>query len=166
VSVEITAAIIGGLISGAVVLIGVVLANYLTRRQDREQHLKAAVRLISTKVTEALLYAGPKPPHPGRLDYGTPGFLAFNNVLDALYEVDLLSPGLRGKKMVEVRQLTGDINARLAAVQLRLHRGITLTMDEVWTLTIRCGDLNGAVFGEGHLIDELVRRYDQQGFGD
>ena len=165
-SVEITAAIIGGAISGAVVLVGILLAEYLARRRERDHQLRSAVRRLVLKVPEALTYAGPFPPDDRRLDYGSPGRVAFFDMNEDLAEIDLLSRRRGGKEMAQVREQVTDLSARLLAVQLRLGRDITLSMEEIWAITAKGSPLVNTVFGERQVNDELTRHYVEHGAGD
>jgi hypothetical protein len=165
VSVEIQAALIGGALSGAVVLVGVLLAEYLVRRRQREDQLKAAVQRLALTAAKALIYAGPTPPSPDRLSFGSAGWVAFNETYQVLYEIELLSRRGVSTHAKQVREQANDLNAKLFAVSSRLQRGIVLTEEELWSLTGDCGQLSVTVFGPSPYLEELFRRYDEQGFG-
>ena len=165
-SVEIEAAIIGGPISGAVVLIGVLLAEYLVRRRERDQRLRAAALRLSLKVIEALEYAGPNPPNPSRWDYGSPGSFVLNEVNEALAEIDVLCCRRLGKKMVELRDQADELNAMFFAASVRVQRdGKTLNRDDIWTITAACYPIVETVFGKRQARDALVQKYVGHGFG-
>ena len=166
VSVEITAALVGGLLSGAVVLLGVLLAEGLRRRGGRYEELRRATLTVGMRLPVAMVYLTDTPPDSQRLTVGSPGWIIYQEVLTALVEVDAASRPRRTKNRARIREANEDISARLFAANFRFvtsgHRQV-VTHEEILSMTGRVGDLNGAVFGKRKPVDELLLRYEQDG---
>jgi len=96
---------------------------------------------------------------------GSAGWVAFNETYQVLYEIELLSRRGGSTHAKQGREQANDLNAKLFAVSSRLQRGIILTEEELWSLTGDCGQLSVTVFGPSPYLEELFRRYDEQGFG-
>jgi hypothetical protein len=156
------AAIIGGVISGAVVLLGVFLAESLARARDRHDRLRRATQVISLKAPLVLGYLSPEPTDPLGLATGTPGWDLYAAVFAALMEADAASRPLLTRKRKKVRCVVDEITARLVAAHMRWVRSKdTVSRDQVLSLPTR--ELNSAVFGDRRNIDDLWKHYLAEG---
>lgn len=69
---EIRAAIIGGLLSGVVVLVGVVVAEQLRRAGSRRKELRETALTVVLHIPVAMTYLTDRPPDTLRLSVGSP----------------------------------------------------------------------------------------------
>jgi hypothetical protein len=156
------AAVIGGVISGAVVLLGIFLAEWLARARDRQDRLRRATLVISLKTQQVLGYVSQKPTEPRGLTRGSPGWDLYDAVFAALIEADAASRPLLTRKRKKVRSAVNEIAARLVAAQQRWECfKDTVSSDQVQSLPTF--DLNCAVFGERTNIDDLWHGYFDKG---
>src|ERR1700674_3617252 len=160
-SVEVHAAIVGGLISGGVVLLGVFLAEWLHRRRDRHNVLVDATRTIARALHPALYYLTGESPEFQGANFGSPGFAAQQELREAFVAADTATrPRLTAKRR-EIRAALDDIMARAFAADLRHSRGIVLTRAEFESFPL--SSLTRAVFGSRDFLDEMLVRYSKDG---
>jgi hypothetical protein len=161
ISDAIQAAIIGGVISGAVVLLGVFLAEWLARARDRHDRLRRATEVIVRKTPIALSYLLPDPVDERRVAWGSPGWEVCQDVTAALLEADLASRPLLTRRRKEVRDARDEISVRLGAAQIRwLEHGHVISIKQAVSVPI--DDLKSAVFRREDR-DELWERYLSEG---
>jgi hypothetical protein len=162
VPIEIQAALLGGLIAGAVVLIGVSLSEALTRGRERWTAMREELHRIVMRLPVALIYLGPNPPDPARVSFGSPGWAVEREVTDALFKIEALARGRRGKRYEEVKKAADDLTARFSAALMRAHNGQYLSYAEM--LEIAATQLTRAILGEREHIDQLFKQYVREGF--
>lgn len=144
VSVEIQAAIVGGLISGVVVLVGVVLAEQLRRKWSRHEELRRASLTVALRLPVALAYLTDSPPDNLRLTVGSPGWAIVQEVLTALTEIDNASRARLTRNRAKVREARDEISARLSAGQLRyLTKKDLITSEQLLDLCGVASELTG-----------------------
>jgi hypothetical protein len=156
------AAIIGGVISGAVVVLGVLLAEWLARARDRQYRLRRATLEISLKAPLVLGYVSPEPTEARGLTRGAPGWDLYEEVFAALMDADAASRPLLTRRRTKVRNAIDEVTARLVAAQVRWDRSkATVSREQV--VSLPTFDLNSAVFGRRKNIEELWKGYLAEG---
>ena len=152
------AAVIGGVISGAVVLLGAFLAEWLARARDRHDRLRRATLEISLKAPLVLGYVSPEPTDPRGLTRASPGWGLYEDVFAALMDADAASRPLLTRRRKKVRNDMHEITARLVAAQVRWDRSkATVSREQV--VSPPTFDLNNAVFGKRKNIEKLWKGY-------
>jgi hypothetical protein len=164
VSVEIQAAIVGGVISGGVVLLGVFLTEGLNRRSARYEELRRATRTIIIRLPIALLYLSASPPDEQRLDIGSTGWTIDQEVVIALVGVDIASRPRWTRNRKDVRLAHDEISARLhAAYFIWQTRHEVVTNAQFLAVSGLGAELSTAVFGEREIISALIDQYLRDG---
>lgn len=158
-SVEIHAALVGGVLAGLVVIGGIAVEQWVTRVLARRDRIESAVRLVSLKLGEVVLPFMTAASTPGRV---TAGGGEFQAVLDALIDVETTGrrwfPGRR-----EARVLAEDLIARIYAAQARHATGTALTKVEFDRLHDQAAALHRATFGTREPANKAVERYVRTG---
>jgi hypothetical protein len=165
IDVAIHAAIVGGLISGAVILVGVLVAEWLTRSRDRTYAIRAATTSVVRQLPIALAYMSTSPPTDQRVAFGTDGWDVYQAVQASLNEIDIATRrrGVRNRK--KVREAHEEVSARFAAAYFRcVSRNEYVTAEERYNFQTEM--LNRAVFGERENFDEKFKQYLNEGFPD
>lgn len=158
------AAIIGGVISGAVVLLGILLAEWLRRAQDRHTELRNATRVISLRSPVALSNLLPDASDPRRLQQGSPGWEVFQEVLTAALAADVASRPRITRRRATIRRSLDELTVRMGAAHVRwLATRQLITHEQMLSVGVQVGALNRAVFGKRSLVDDLWDRYVSEG---
>ena len=153
-------AVVGGLISGIVVLLGVLLAEILNRQREQKLALKNAIKTIAIELPILCYYLSESIAHPDLLDIGFPGWEIHQSVYRNLTEIDTRTRTRRGKYR-DIRIKADDINARMAAAIFRRIEGKPLTQKE--RLSMCTNGLFQAAFGHRDTLDGDVLRYIENG---
>jgi hypothetical protein len=164
VSVEIHAAIVGGFISGVVVLVGVLLAEWLRRRAGRHEALGRAAHTIILKTPGLLSYLLPEPLDERRLEWGSPGWDLLQEVFAACAEADAASRPKMTRNRKAIRDPLNEINVRVGAAHARWAvNGSGVTYDQVVALSALTSALGTAAFGKRESFVEIFERYMNEG---
>ena len=96
-------AIVGGVISGGVVLLGVLLAEGLRHWSSRRNELQQATRTVVIRLPVAMVYLTATPPDESRLDVGSTGWTIYQEVVtSSVGGIDLLeSVGLTASRVLQ-----------------------------------------------------------------
>lgn len=164
ISVEIHAAIVGGVISGGVVLLGVLVAEGMRRRSARTEELRQATRLVVIRYAIAMSYLTETPPDEHGFSLGSPGWEVYQEVFVALVGIDVASRSKWSRRCDDIRQAREDLSARLhTAWYLYTTKKAVVSMDQYMSASGVVADLNRAVFGERDTIDALLDKYQRDG---
>lgn len=164
---EIHAAIVGGFISGIVVLLGVLVAEWLRRQWDRRQALQRATQFITRQLPIAMVYLTEHAPGDRHMELDSPGWTFYQQVMSACAEADAASRPRWTRRHNEVRAALDDITARMSAADLRWTRdGIYVTTNELISISTAAAQLTHAVFGKRKTIDEAFTKYVKHGLGE
>jgi hypothetical protein len=161
ISVEIHAAIVGGLISGAVVLLGVLLAEGLRRGWERRQALRRAIRVIVQQLPIAMIFLTENTPDERRWNIESPGWIIYQQVMSACTEADTASRSRWTRHRAEVRAALDEIVARMSAAAIRSASGHLVTVAQL--SSIPTDQLTLAVFGKRNTIDDRLIGYVKRG---
>ncbi|MFZ2057019.1 MAG: hypothetical protein WAV54_06395 [Acidimicrobiales bacterium] len=163
VSVEIQAAIVGGVIAGVVVLGGIVLAEWLVRLRDRRDRIREAVKRLVMGLPIFMADASRSPAGDATFARGTEAWRQYQEVVIAMNEIDVAvrPPFLKGRR--EIRDANDDIMARTLAVFSLHHAGTSATMPDLYGMIDATARLSKAVLGDREPIDALYQRYLRQG---
>jgi hypothetical protein len=145
VAVEIQAAIIEGLITGAVLLGGVLLSEWLIRQRERRARLEHAVHRLTLLVPVVLTYLSTTPPDSLRLDAGSAGWYFQQEMLDSLFEADLLVRHSRSHAYSQIREALDELSAKISDATSRGASGQYLSATEI--AQISTDTLTDAVHG-------------------
>ena len=118
VTTQVQAAVVGGVVTGAVLLGGVVLSEWLVRRRERRTRLEHAVHRLSLLVPVVFAYLSVSPPDSLRLDAGSTGWYFQQEMLDSLFEADLLVRHGRGNGHQRIRATLDDLSANISLASL------------------------------------------------
>ena len=163
ISVAIHAAIVGGVISGAVIVAGILITEWLTRVRNRSDAIRTATHIVVMRLPVALAYMSDNPPSAQRVEFGTAGWNAYQEVQAALVEIDAASRHRGIRHRIVIRDAHEDLTARLFAAWYRcVTRGLYLTEEE--RLTFGTERLTSAVLGERQPFDDRFNRYIKDGF--
>jgi len=121
-TVAIQAALVGGALSGLVVLIGVVLAERLRRAGERRRQLERACSIVALRLPVVLLYWSEHPPDARRTETNSEGWHHLQAVLAALTEIEELTRGGRGNAG-RINKVAVELDARMFAAQVRAGAG-------------------------------------------
>jgi hypothetical protein len=163
-SIEIHAAIIGGVIAGSVVLVGVLFTEWLARRRGHRQRLRAAVQEIIITLPIYLSFISTDPPpnlEPG-ISVGTPGFGYRDTFIRAVFEAEAETRRFRFRHREEVRAAIDELLTQTAAADIRFYGGQLLSREDLYQLTEH--NLSSLVYGGRALIDDDVSDYVRHGF--
>jgi hypothetical protein len=163
ISVAIHAAIVGGVISGVVIVTGILATEWLTRVRNRSDAIRSATHVVAMRMPVALAYMSDHPPSAQRVEFGTAGWNAYQEVQAALVEIDAASRhrGIRHREAI--RHAHEDLTARLFAAWYRcVTRGLYVTDEE--RLYFGTERLTSAVFGERKPFDDKFNHYIKDGF--
>jgi hypothetical protein len=155
-------AIVGGLIGGAVVLLGIGLTEWLRRIGDRRRQLENAVHDLNIWLPIWLVYLGPDPPDPKRDKMGTPGWEANQRVVDALFRADVSVRRGPLRKRRKIKRELDSLAAKTAAVFMRARKGQYLTYSEMPEITT--AEVRSLVSGNRDFLDDEIERYVRDGF--
>jgi hypothetical protein len=156
IAVEIHAALVGGAVSGAVVLGGVLLAEYLRRRAARQLRMETACRTVQLRLPLVLAYMAERPPDPGRLSINSPGWRYLQEVTQAMTELEASTRGRRSSS----KRLNGkivDLDARVLAAQERLDRGEFLTREGIFEIS--ADEIGTEIFRHREPADAVFKHY-------
>ena len=159
---EIHAALVGGALSGGVVLLGVVLAEWTSRRGRRWADLVRATHVVAGRLPEVLVYFTEEPPDPRRTEIGSTGRDPERELLGALDEIDALTRPRLTRHRKDIREAGDLIMVQAIAASIRSYNGIPLTQEERGVITAK--PLTEVVFGPRPVRDDLLQHYLQYGF--
>ena len=161
---EIPAAVIGGALSGGVVLTGVYLTEHLTRRRTRDALLREDLQRANVLLPAGLAFLSPDPPDSRRFEIGSPGWDVDEQVTFLLLRMEATARDYPGDKGRRLREALEDVTARYAAAKVRHYaRGLTLSIDE--RLAINLSDVSAALLPERPmLLDDAIKRYVAEGY--
>ena len=160
IAVEIHAALVGGAVSGAVVLVGVLLAEYLRRRAARRLRMETACRTVQLRLPLVLAYMTERPPDPGRLSINSPGWRYLQEVTQAMTELEASTRG-RSSSSKRLNRKIVDLDARVLAAQARLDRGEFLTRERI--IEISADEIGGEIFRHREPADAVFKHYFEVG---
>ena len=153
-------AVVGGLISGVVVLLGVLLAEILNRQREQKSAINSAVKTIAIELPILCYYFSEPVAHPDLFEPGFTGWEIQQRVYRNLIEIDMRTRTRKGKYR-ETRNKTDDISSRMAAAIIRRINGIPLTEEE--RLSMCTNGLFQTVFGDRDTLDGDVLQYIENG---
>jgi hypothetical protein len=161
---EIPAALVGGALSGGVVLTGVYLTEHLTRRRTRDALLREDLQRANVLLPVGLAFLGSDPPDSRRFEIGSPGWDVDQQVTFLLLRMEATARHYPGDKGRRLREAIDDVNARYVAAKVRhLARGLTLSIDD--RLAINLAEVSAALLPERPiLLDDAIKRYVAEGF--
>jgi hypothetical protein len=160
IDTTIHAAIVGGVLGGAVVLAGIGLTEWLRRLGDRRSAAEAAVHELVVWLPIWLVHYSRRPPQEdSEIDSK---WVAQQRMTDALFRVEssLNQRGLRHRQ--KIAAAVDDLSARTAAVMLRRMDGKLLSDEDM--IEINARELRALVLGDRKPIDDLISRYRRDGF--
>src|ERR1039458_5860319 len=133
-SVQVRAAIIGGVVaglaSGLVVLLGVLLSARLSRQQERIKEIEVATMRFTMRLPCLLRYFTNTPPDTLGFEYGTPGWHSMNEVVSSMMQIET-NCERAGRKYSRAFETIKSLAAVLQAAVERSTRGILLTEPEL-----------------------------------
>lgn len=156
VAVEIHSAIVGGLITGVVLLAGVLMSEGLIRQRERRSRLEHATHRLTLLVPVVMAYLSEAPPDPQRLSAGSAGWYFEQEMLDSLFEADLLVRSARSRASRQFREALDDLSTRITTATTRALGGRYLTADEV--LQISTTDITEALHGQREAAAKKTKR--------
>jgi hypothetical protein len=148
----------GGLLSGIVVLTGVVLSQSLrNRRETRIAVESAAVEIVM----ELPVFANLLTRADTNFSLGSESWTVQQRVKANLANMDAKTRK-RKRAFKEIRQIVDEISARIGAAEIRRFRdGHFMSSPECVSL---CGNgLYAAVFGKRQVLDETLKNYVENG---
>jgi hypothetical protein len=149
--------VVSGLIGGAVVLLGVILAEALIRSRDRRRRLEQAALALTLQLPIHLVYLTADSPEPEGMKVGSAGWSAEQRVLELLIQVQTLC-GRWGRRQRRLRQAANDLAARHSAAVIRYYQGQTLERKDLFGMIKP--DLMTLVFpGKTKPLDEQIEHY-------
>ena len=113
------AAIIGGVISGAVVLLGILLAEWLRRPRTGTRNLGTPLGSFLLRSPVALSNLLPDASDPRRLQQGSPGWEVFQEVLTAALAADVASRPRITRRRATIRRSLDELTVRMGAAHVR-----------------------------------------------
>lgn len=163
---EILAAIIGGAISGAVILAAVYLTDYVNKNRAIHDQLRADLQKATLLLPIVLVYLGPNPPNALRLSIGSPGWELDQQVTMLLMRLEVGVRHLRGRQANErAVDAISDINARYISAKIRFQRdGIVLSYPDMQNITMAA--TSEALLPPPNRLDDRIKRYVERGFSD
>jgi len=150
-------------VSGAVILLGILLTEQLTHVRNRTDEVRASTHLVVMQLPIAIAYMSTTPPSDRRVEFGSDGYLVYQSVTSALVEIDVATRhrGVRSRR--KIRQAQEDLSARLSAAYFRcVSRRQYLTNEERYNFPTDV--LHSAVFGSRKDFDDKFKQYLADGF--
>ena len=150
------------IVGGAIVLVGVLLAELFVRSRQWRSSLESTTRELTFHLPIHLAFfseiPGTPDPEPG---FDAPSWHAGQTTLRLLAEIRSSSRWpIRQAKAI--RTAIDDLAARVIAAEERHRLGKPLTALDM--LNIASHGIHGLVFGERDTIDSLIRKYIDEGF--
>lgn len=155
-AVALGTALVAGAVGAVLVVGGIVLAEALRRRAERRDKVRDACRLLALRLPVVLSHLFDARSEVGRLGVDSPAWHHLQEVNGAIFEIDTLTRGRRGR-WGRVNALAADMSARLLAAQLHTSRGVALI--EAQRFDFNIGALYEAVFGPRPSDDERFQHY-------
>lgn len=153
-------AFLTGIISGVVVVVGVVLAETLSRVRNRRELILDRIQELNIVLPKYLASFTRRQGFPSPSDPEFPAL--FERVLSCLADIrfNARSP-LRGH--AEIREKAEDLTARAFAALSVWEKGGALSVSDMANIGVN--SLRRAVLGTKHqTLDHLIKQYEKDGF--
>lgn len=147
-----------GIVGGVVVVIGVVVAEFLTRRRERRERVQTLVQELGLLLPRLLV---PFTNAKGGISPTSPEHLEIHQrVVSHLSEIRYKALHLR--RAADIRREASRLSGKVTAAYLRWWQGKTISLDDVADISTEA--LRRAAIGDHENLDAMWRHFDKHGF--